>query len=378
MLGEFYVRGLYFLWRVYQSFPDLVRSSQLYIHSHDPSQRTLLESHHLFTQAFRTRPLLDFASALLDDRSSCQCMKRVIFCGYHQRHNAVGSLDTPWSARATTAITLEPGGRALPKAPSHGFHTLYAEFRDHLRHNAIGAEARDGILRYRRKVMESHNIPSNQWGDDRWIIVGLAQRSGRRKWLHLDAVLKAAQAALLGEKFLFDIVNLDEEHSTAFDQVVAHGALDALIGIHGAQLTEAVWMKPGATVIELLPYVPSGVDGGWTKRTDQPTPLGIIFHNTDLQHFGFALSRDSAPYCLENSSNDLNCWQTKHPWDGRDFELTSEALEMLVRRLLIHQPTRCSDLIQQIGNEIVPYNVVCDGEDGKRKPHHYYKVQDHI
>jgi hypothetical protein len=35
---------------------------------------------------------------------------------------------------------------------------------------------------------------------------------------------------------------------------VAHGALNALIGVHGSQLTESLFMKTGSLLVEFLPY----------------------------------------------------------------------------------------------------------------------------
>ena len=46
--------------------------------------------------------------------------------------------------------------------------------------------------------------------------------------------------------------------------------MDAIVGIHGAQLTHAVWLRPQSLIVELLPWVMDGlIVGGWTKDVTQ-------------------------------------------------------------------------------------------------------------
>ena len=50
-----------------------------------------------------------------------------------------------------------------------------------------------------------------------------------------------------------------------------------------AQLTQAVLLPPHAHVLELLPWIPDYIRGKWVQTKHMPTPLGVIFLNTDLK-----------------------------------------------------------------------------------------------
>ena len=84
-------------------------------------------------------------------------------------------------------------------------------------------------------------------------------------------------------------VNVETMPSGPHTQLIVHRSLDGLIGIHGAQLTQAILLPKGAVVVELLPWAPSDyfgtghkVWGEWTRSVTNPTPLGIIYHNSEL------------------------------------------------------------------------------------------------
>ncbi|EJK58475.1 hypothetical protein THAOC_21394, partial [Thalassiosira oceanica] len=147
----------------------------------------------------------------------------------------------------------------------------------------------------------------------------------------------------------------------SYEQVLLHQSLAGLIGIHGAQLTQGLLLPENSTLVELLPWVPinyfpSGHDGWgvWTQLSNEPTPVGIMFHNTDLHHYGFKLGRDSVPLC-QNVSNikmhkfeeedDLpdnheavteleHCLYTLHEqefrWDERNFVVGKEMIDGLM------------------------------------------------
>ena len=53
--------------------------------------------------------------------------------------------------------------------------------------------------------------------------------------------------------------------------------------VHRAQLTQAVLLPPHAHVLELLPWIPDYIRGKWVQTKHMPTPLGVIFLNTDLK-----------------------------------------------------------------------------------------------
>jgi hypothetical protein len=99
-------------------------------------------------------------------------------------------------------------------------------------------------------------------------IVGLTQRSGRRRWLHLDELIEECNRRWSYQsKTVCVEINLETGHiNTTELQKLWHASMDAIVGIHGAQLTHAVWMRPGSLVVEMLPWVMDGLTmGKWTK-----------------------------------------------------------------------------------------------------------------
>ena len=50
-----------------------------------------------------------------------------------------------------------------------------------------------------------------------------------------------------------------ENTTTPHEQFLLHRSLDALIGVHGAQMTQALFMRPTAHVLELLPWIPVSI-----------------------------------------------------------------------------------------------------------------------
>jgi Glycosyltransferase 61 len=387
MLGEFYDRGLIHLWRLWKENP-WIGHSQLYVHLQPPTSKKLLDSHHLFTSMFRTMPLLDFN--LLLDETPCTCLPRLVFCGYdiNYRNDTIHIGGKPNETAVRESVVLEPIAIEPPgyNPQSALGTTTHRELHSHVRATMIEsnphvvtdiAEFRKAQLnkaggRTRRKMSDSEL--------SKWMLVGLAQRTGRRRWRDLDMVMLRAQKRLAEHRIALVEVNVESPTSTAYKQIVTHGALDGLVGIHGAQLTEAVWMKPGSWVIELLPYVPDGVFmGTWTKTTDEPTPIGWMFDGTELNHAGVPLPRESAPYCWDPKDvNDpaLDCWRIgNNPWDNRDFIFDSTNLELILSKLLVgtSPATTCSEYQERAGNHSVLYNINCaTGAGNAVATHHFY------
>lgn len=83
MLGEFYVRSIIGLFQLLEkqdvSTSEFAETSQLYLHRLD-FDKSLMDSHHLFTDVFRSKPLQDVVQLL--DNTHCQCLPRVLLCGY--------------------------------------------------------------------------------------------------------------------------------------------------------------------------------------------------------------------------------------------------------------------------------------------------------
>lgn len=363
MLGEFYDRGLFYLWLLSRQH-EWVQHAQLYIHVYMPLRR-ILDSHLLFTSPFRNHLLLDFTTLL--DELPCTCLPRLIFLGYEA---------SPGRGNESGWTVVEPGRNPVPDRVNIGGWE-HRDFRNFLRGSMIEENplVQEDIRTRRKLIFDVMNIPASERHE--WKIVGLAQRNGRRRWRSLDTTLEETQRQLYDHRLVLIEANVESKFSTPYEQLITHGALDALVGIHGAQMTEAIWMKPGSWVIELLPYIPEGIVwGDWTTATNEPTPLGWIFDNTDLNHVGYPLKRDSAPYCHDdnNAEDPLDCWRAwRNPWSDRDFELGSISLEKILKAVLVEEFDTCQGYRDSAGDALVLYNVNCAAEvNGTVKPHHFY------
>ena len=198
-------------------------------------------------------------------------------------------------------------------------------------------------------------------------VVGLTQRTYRRSWINLSRVLAECNARLAGKAVCVE-VNV-ENARTPYEQLIMHRSLDALVGVHGAQLTQSVLLPPGGHVLELLPWVPSYIRGRWVQTTHTPTPLGIIFHNSDLKHLGYSLGRDSVPLCnkfSEGGVEEETCFMSNRKrfiWENRDFTVDPNAVVNFVEMFVLHYRSgrrTCDDLAGALDDErFVLYNVRC-------------------
>lgn len=364
MLGEFYTRSILFLYRLSLQFERVTQDSQLYIHMFH-FYKDLLDSHHLFTSPFRTHPLRSLKNLVED--IPCTCFPRLIFCGYHTR------------TRNDSVVELHAGG---PVEFDNNLGSLiHRDLRNFMRRRMIdeNPSVQTDIQLFRQKLLGRRHVSEMR----KWKIVGLAQRNVGRRWRHLSNLMREVQERLYEKKILLVEMNLEERTSSPYQQLVRHGALDALIGIHGAQMTEAIWMKPGSWVVELLPYIPQKIQHGrWTRWTGRPTPLGIMWDNTDLNHVGYLLDRESAPYCFNKDvESNLDCWRSER-WEKRDFQINASFLEKIVTTFIAEKsPTHgtllCNDIQDKAGKHFVLYNVNCVDQQtegvGALTPHHYYK-----
>jgi hypothetical protein len=335
-----------------------LEQTQMYFHMFDRNDKTMLESHHAFTDAFRGHPLLDFKSLL--DNAGCQCLPRLLLCGYKLSK----------SDKHGNGLVIEPGDGVGQGA------TTFRDLRRTIRRKVIVENplAQDDIKAYKENVLRDKGVKKDF---DDWKLIGLAQRSGRRRWLNLQENENACDQALRRHKILCTEINVEIKEMTPYRQQITHGALDGLFGIHGAQLTEAIWMKPGSLVVEYLVWLKNGVRwGSWTRKVTAPTPLGVIYSGTDLNHIGYPLQRHSAPFCygvFESEEEENKCWGSQS-WGNRGFTATSESIIDSVYRFLVNQTDSCREYKDWAADDFVLYNIQCKPreKDFTIWPQHYY------
>jgi hypothetical protein len=447
MLGEFYVRVLLGLSEMYSKILRsewqrelFAKSTQLYLQI-DRKKKQLLEGHEMFLGLFtRQRPLS--YSGLLDSTNiiHCQCYERLFFCGYNMKtEELLQSLNFKHTneTEVSGGLSLIPADTSfyVPAASfAHVQKGRPAEEYKHLQHllfqKFVASQSRtqDDIAQHRTEILDGRQ------DHESWTIVGLAQREGRRRWLDLNNALKRCNSwgsqsfkSMEQEtisKLGIDIANNPQllrkvrcievnveipKMQNSYQHVLAHASIDALVGVHGAQLTDAVFMKPGSLVVELLPWLPSKhLPGKWTNFAHSVTPLGVNFHNTALNHIGVPLTIDSMPEdheCLSNNSYTLKCFiKINNQWSNSDFRFDGERLVDVLDRFVfvmtrkqaqslhIHQNfsgvdsifelppalNPCQDLVKRAGDEYVLYNVHCFDNVNLTSPHHFYREPDWV
>jgi hypothetical protein len=355
-MEQFYVRVLAGLSELVRTqvddMVDFLQQTQLYLHLYEKNDKPIQDSHYIFTDAFRARQLHDFKSLL--DASGCMCHKRLILCGYEEKDD--GKDDGKKEEKM-----IVPGEGLLQPDKAWGPEAYQTLRQTTLRQVILGNHHMQAdIKEYRRKALWEKKVKDDL---DEWKVIGLAQRNegSPRRWANLKRNKDGCNHFMKRHKIICAEVNIeDKKISHPYQQAVMHGALDGLIGIHGAELTEAVWMKPGSLVVEFLPWLHPEVNESKSVRSvKEVTPLGVIFSESDLNHVGFPLDRASAPFCEGQDTNETKCWQD-HPWDSREFVGTDESIVDALTMFLVANPAKnCAEYQELATDKYVLYNIHC-------------------
>lgn len=98
-----------------------------------------------------------------------------------------------------------------------------------------------------------------------------------------------------------------------------------------------------------------------------------MFHNTDLNHYGYSLNRNSVDLCENTTFDNLldkECLQSKDNflWDKRDFRVEPAIVVRFIREFVLGDERRmCRDLQSESSGEFVLYNIWCI-DDGYEIP----------
>ena len=391
MLGEFYVRALMGFRDILlqQADKELFRQqTQFYLLTDDPHSQ-LLDSHRLFTQPFMNNPLLPFSTLM--DNTECRCLDRLFLCGFRPRTTSPDDKFLPENPRPQPANSNETVFWERDYQIASSDYSLYVEgepdrpeYRDtasHLRQGVFSSnpwlqqDARDHKkkLLIKSVLKKSDNLSDEEM--DEWRLVGLTQRMLRRRWLEMETSLRRCNDAMNRHKILCVELNLEKEESNGWTQVVEHASIDMIIGVHGAQLVQTIWMKPESIVLELLPFIPPWTTWGtWARQITNPTPLGVIWTGTDLNHVGYRLKRSSIPFCHDKDFTET-CYE-KHEFDFQksDVIVDPDIIVDAVKRFLIPSLDSCKDW-EDASKDYVLYNINCsDGNATDTKTvHHFYR-----
>lgn len=292
MVGEFYSRTLMYMHRLFSVTPSLkkvyesmnmtmmeknqspIERSQYYIHI-TIANKALLDAHKLLLSGMHhfNNTQSKWAKSAVDllwpeNDSDCQCYQKLVFCGYgtYLQENGGSEQYTLWPSKYIdeTGDEIEGPSACNPVSPLFTLNPNecqeFAKLKSYVLSNieANYPDIEKAIRQHRRSIlMKLHQkIDKNYNGDTRdWSIVGLTQRYSRRVWLNLQNVTEACNAYFQNEKVVCIEVNVEGTHSPR-EQFLLHRSLDALVGVHGAQLTQAVFLQQHGHVLELLPWIP--------------------------------------------------------------------------------------------------------------------------
>jgi hypothetical protein len=384
MMGEFYARTILGLNRWMHDYPH--RETQMYVHLVKNST-DIFEGHRLFLGGVPNNNIIESFASLMPRNDTCRCFKKLIFCGYSR--DTVTSFRSDSSSRYSeqlrerirsridvddaNGIVFIPGsGTTNPTANVHSDFAFHDLRRDLMKTYLLRyRDLEEQIRRYRRNILVQMGLLGNSTIDaeERWTFVGFSRRKARRLWLNIDDAI-----SMCNEKFgryRVACITVDvEEANDAKAQLLMHRSLHAFIGIHGAQLTQGVVLPTHGYVLELLPWIPSYCHGNWVASTSGPTPLGVIFHNTDMNHYGYSLGRESTPICLEVDISDEKGTQAcltnreneqRFAWDTRDFIVSIRVIEDFVWAVLRHvDNATCDEMSSEAERaNFVLYNAFC-------------------
>jgi hypothetical protein len=271
-----------------------------------------------------------------------------------------------WIRQEINALQQESVRLLLQKAMWDPFHEIYHRNKE------------------RSNETKALELSSSAWVDDevtnhlhQYTIVGLAQRKSRQ-WLNLPEILQHCYDKFLSRKIICIEINLDNRETKhnkylssllkhPYKDAVLHAGLDVLIGIHGSQQTNAVYMPQGAFMLELLPHL-YGEWGTWTIVTTEPTCNGLMTHGTSLQHIGHPLPPTSGADCHGCFGNDPSCTNATI-WNKNDFvvhwHVVDDFLETFILGHAPRQRNRKGHLVVKKEEEV---DAKAKGGHGEYRP----------
>eukprot|EP01084_Bolivina_argentea_P299854 516916_1 len=362
MLGEFYARTLRFLHYLNNIQNLITNDIQLWLLIGD--QKSLYVSHYLFTERFSIYNLQHFTSMF--DHIPCQCYHRILFCGFKKdgheiawprkdrkgkKHNGKDILNINNNSiekkdnnnnnnikkdNKTYLMPLKTLiSRMEPEEARNIFPEMiikYNEWIDEMDinlNNDINKWKYNEIINYFNKKNIKFNISISEINE--WKFIGLYDRKVRRSWLKIEKHRNKCNEKYNKYKIFCHIIVL-ENFLHSRDVIIIHRASFMLIGVHGAQLTDSIWMKynniagieENKYIIELLPY------GGpkYTSSIIKPTALGVIFWGSQYNHVGMKLLNTSMQF-------------PNRKWDENDFYVSWQRLNMVIDFLIIDSGGIC-------------------------------------
>ena len=360
MMGDFYhgiLKSTTHLLKEHAPIPE----DQLQFYLHPSERHKLMDGHRIFLSTLpSSNPVLPFNSLL--DMNRCQCLPRVSFCGYSNKPNT-----------EVSDHVYETGMQVSPTFLKANTDLLAKETRENIVEQVYKSNPffANMVTLFRKKTLQGNNVDPAE--ESSWKILGLGQRSGRRRWLNLDEIIQSCNARFRDRKLMCVEMNVEIPGAHVVQQAVMHAGLNGFVGIHGSQLVDAMFMPRGSPVLELLPWFPFfAAWGSWTRNTKQTAHTW--FSTTDLNHYGYPLGRSSTAQICNNTIHkrdvykDALCWKRvqytdidQFKWDMRDYIVDWPIVESFVVGFVIDPIDTC-DGVQKRQRD----NIVVEGDEHKQ------------
>lgn len=323
MMGEYVQRIIMPVHHLMQNYVSYLKTNnsqdkevQFYLYFHHNERQQILPSHYLYMKGL---PFGDNLRSWVEEvdpppsknSSPCQCYSRLVFCGYNGFYRPA-RINYALLNDNVTELVLSPDSSVpfnISKHCANYFMSTDTLKNDNctvwqdLRHSIIqmyerkNPDVHKDIASYRMKLIRDslpHLIVDTQSTlriDDvnEWKIIALSQRRHRRVWLNINETLSHCNEKYHSFRIVclaLDVESLPTHFTSASnnqplsavdEQFVLYRSIDALIGIHGSQLTQGILMPSNSVVVELFPWLPSKEWGikirgdGWTNQKNRPT-----------------------------------------------------------------------------------------------------------
>lgn len=317
MMGEFYLKvltALHWLFNEREMLDKYERDYKFYIML--PEFADIFLGHRLFMERFTKYELQQFVD--LFEHYRCKCYRRLFFCGFQKLKDDDNGL---YQLLPKQNLFGSRGKTLFDRIPY--FQSMINEYQLFItKHHT---DIKEKVIEWKQNKLD---LSLRNQDASQWKFIGLYQRTKRRRWKNLRDALRVCNLKYNEYKIFCIEINL-EGFWHSMDIILMHQSCNMLIGIHGATLTDAIWMehKMGNYIVELLPY--NGPD--WTSSLNEPTLSGILFWNTTYNYVGLSLSEQSI-----SSKLDPNLWYE------HDFTVQVPRLLKVINFLLIDDDGMCN------------------------------------
>ena len=356
----------------------------------------------------------------------CTCVKRLFYCGMKEakleKEEEKVELEKKKKEKITDGVelldiqndvmvrgTYDPGAgkRFVGEQLDRRKRTIERLTRNFLL-NRKSQMVKDGLSAASTtksgKPFSLGDVPDEEFLNE-WKIVGVCQRSDRRRWLNHADVMDACRDKFTNPTYKIMCIELDVGAEEFWDKpdlhIAAHAGLSAMIGIFGAQFGEVIFMPEGSFALELLPMIPHGYLGEWSRYVHRPTDIGRgALFKMDVHNIGFPLTMSSLMHIPELAEKRKECNATEmlkaygrakvdgFKFQSLDFEAPVEAISDFIERFVAVGSSTpgatkaldyCEDFVKAAGDDFVLYNIHCSsGYDKPKSPHHFYRRKEWI